>query len=71
MPNLIQGLHDSLTIFTFVIVMCPCSVLPSFMPLSFAMSLASSFMLCILAFETAPVAVHTPKRVDSHECEII
>ena len=50
-------LQDSLIIFTSVIFMWPCSASLFFMPLSFAASFASSFMLCIAAFDTTPVAV--------------
>src|ERR1700730_10351936 len=41
---------------TSVTFRCPCSVLFFFMPLSCAASFASSFMLCILAFVTTPLA---------------
>src|SRR5439155_9136185 len=58
-------LHDSLTIFTSVIFMWPCSASLFFMPLSFAASFASSFMLCIVAFDTTPVAV-TVELVAAH-----
>jgi hypothetical protein len=57
LARLISYLHESLTIFTSVTVRCPCSSPLFFMPLSFAASFASSFMLCIFAFETTPVAV--------------
>jgi hypothetical protein len=50
-------LQESLTIFTFVMVKCPCSLFFSVAPLSFAISCVSSFMLCNLAFDTTPVAV--------------
>src|SRR5216683_4971758 len=49
--------HESLTICTSVTFKCPCSALFFFMPVSWAMSLASSFMLCAVTFETTPVAV--------------
>ena len=50
-------LHDSLTIFTAVTFKCPCSLSLFVIPLSLAASFASSFILCIVAFETTPVAV--------------
>ena len=50
----LRYLHDSLTIFTAVIFKCPCSL---FIPESLAASFVSSFKLCIVAFETTPVAV--------------
>src|SRR5579884_1537843 len=49
-------LHESLTILTFVTVMWPCSLLLLLMCASVAVSFASSFMLCIVEFFTAPVA---------------
>src|ERR1700686_3441187 len=49
--------HESLTICTSVTFRCPCSVLSFFAPVSWATSLASSFMLCAIAFWTTPVAV--------------
>src|ERR1039457_3544061 len=48
--------QESPTIRTSVTFRCPCSELFFFMPLSFAASFASSFMLCILALETTPLA---------------
>ncbi len=54
---LIDYLQESLTIFTSVAFKCPCSASLFFMPLSFAISFASSFMLCIFALETTPVTV--------------
>src|SRR5450755_546161 len=50
-------LQESLTIFTWVTVKCPCSSLVFVAPLSFAAAFASSFMLCMGAFETTPVAI--------------
>ena len=50
-------LQVSLTMVTSVAVRWPCSVESFFMPCSFASALASSFMPCILAFETTPVIV--------------
>src|SRR5579864_2948584 len=41
---------------TSVTLRWPCSLLLFFMPLSFAASFASSFMLCILLWETTPLA---------------
>ena len=56
-PSSLNYLQESLTIFTPVTFECPCSLSSFFMPLSLAASFASSFMLCIAAFETMPVAV--------------
>ena len=50
-------LHESLTILTCVIFKCPCSLSLFAMPLSLAASFTSSFILCMVAFETTPVAV--------------
>src|SRR4029077_5019775 len=47
--------QEPLTERTWVAVRCPCSVSFFLTPLSFAMSLASSFILCIFSFETTPL----------------
>jgi len=57
LARLSHYLQLSLTIFRSVTVRCPCSESFFFIPLSFAASLASSFMLCMVELETAPVAV--------------
>src|ERR1700751_5517345 len=50
-------LHDSLTILRLVTFKCPCSVSLFLTPASVAAVLASSFMLCALAFATTPFRV--------------
>src|SRR5438874_9292655 len=49
--------QESLTICTSVTFRCPCSLFSFVMPVSWAMSLVSSFRLWAVAFETTPVAV--------------